>query len=246
MNDWRPVLAAAALAVGLIGAAFTLSRAWTQTHPRQETIDVTGLSQRDFTADLIVWKGSFTRKGATMNEAYAAIKNDNEGVKAYLASKGVPESEIVFSSVSIQKEYGTEYDKDGNSRQTFDGFSLTQGVTIQSARVDAIETVSREVTALIDQGVEFYSQDPEYYYTGLAALKVEMLAAAAKDATNRAENIASNANAHVGLLKNANMGTFQITAQNSSEDYSWGGSFNTSSKQKTASITVHLDFEIRP
>jgi hypothetical protein len=40
------------------------------------------------------------------------------------------------------------------------------------------------------------------------------------------------------------MGVFQITAPNSTEGYSWGGAFNTTSKRKTASITVNLDFEI--
>jgi hypothetical protein len=43
-------------------------------------------------------------------------------------------------------------------------------------------------------------------------------------------------------LKNATMGIFQITGQNSSEDYSWGGAFNTSSKRKTASITMRLEY----
>jgi hypothetical protein len=38
------------------------------------------------------------------------------------------------------------------------------------------------------------------------------------------------------------MGIFQITGQNSSEDYSWGGAFNTSSKRKTASITMRLEY----
>ena len=40
------------------------------------------------------------------------------------------------------------------------------------------------------------------------------------------------------------MGIFQITGQNSNEDYSWGGTFNTSSKEKTASITMKLDYEV--
>jgi hypothetical protein len=41
------------------------------------------------------------------------------------------------------------------------------------------------------------------------------------------------------------MGIFQITGQNSGEDYSWGGTFNTSSKAKTASITMKLDYQIK-
>jgi len=45
-------------------------------------------------------------------------------------------------------------------------------------------------------------------------------------------------------LKTAEMGVFQITGQNSSEDYTYGGAFNTTSKMKTASITVKLAFEV--
>jgi len=40
------------------------------------------------------------------------------------------------------------------------------------------------------------------------------------------------------------MGVIQIVGENSTEDYSWGGSFNTKSKRKTASITVSLEFKI--
>jgi hypothetical protein len=40
------------------------------------------------------------------------------------------------------------------------------------------------------------------------------------------------------------MGIFQIIGQNSNEDYSWGGTFNTSSKEKTATITMKLEFGI--
>ena len=71
-----------------------------------------------------------------------------------------------------------------------------------------------------------------------------MLASATKDGRTRAENIAENAGGKIDHLSSADMGIFQITGQNSSEDYSWGGTFNTSSKNKTASITVKLDFSL--
>jgi hypothetical protein len=60
----------------------------------------------------------------------------------------------------------------------------------------------------------------------------------------RAEQIASNSNASLGNLRNATMGIFQITGQNSSEEYSWGGTFNTAAKNKTASITMRLEFQV--
>jgi len=71
-----------------------------------------------------------------------------------------------------------------------------------------------------------------------------MIENATKDAKERAEKIAINAGSSLGDLKNASMGVIQITAKNSAEDYSWGGSFNTSSKLKTASITIRLEYTI--
>lgn len=68
--------------------------------------------------------------------------------------------------------------------------------------------------------------------------------AVTEDAYLRAQTIAENAKSSVGRLSNANMGIFQITGQNSNENYSWGGSFNPKSKYKTASITVKLEFDL--
>jgi hypothetical protein len=48
----------------------------------------------------------------------------------------------------------------------------------------------------------------------------------------KSQSIAENADAALGNLKKSDMGVFQIIAQNSSEDYSYGGSFNTNSKTK--------------
>ena len=48
-----------------------------------------------------------------------------------------------------------------------------------------------------------------------------------------------------GKLLDASLGVFQITAQNSSdEEYSYGGTFNTYSRAKTASITVRLNYAV--
>ena len=78
----------------------------------------------------------------------------------------------------------------------------------------------------------------------VSELKIKMIEQATKDAKNRAETIAKNGGGSLGDLTKANMGVFQITAENSSDEYSWGGSFNTSSKRKTASITMRLNYEI--
>ena len=127
---------------------------------------------------------------------------------------------------------------------SFDGYSITQSVKVQSKNVNLVEKVSREVSELINTGIELNSQSPEYYYTKMADLKLKMIEKATSDALMRAEKIAENGGGSLGSMKNAEMGVFQITAENSSEDYAWGGSFNTSSRRKTAHITIRLEYEV--
>ena len=233
-------------AVTALLIAFILRDAVIQRNRTDKTISVTGSGKKDFTSDLIVWSGSFSKTNYNLKEAYAQLDNDRELLKKYLVSQGIPATAIVFSSVSINRDITTEYDpQTGRSRNTFNGFNLTQSVQIESREVDRIEEISREVSEIINQGVEFYSNAPEYYYTKLAELKVEMIAESTRDANNRAQKIAENANAKLGKLKKATMGVFQIIAQNSSEDFSWGGSYNTHSKNKTATITTRLEYEVK-
>ena len=71
-----------------------------------------------------------------------------------------------------------------------------------------------------------------------------MIADATKDAKERAEKIAKNSGSGLGKLKKATMGVIQITAPNSDEDYSYGGTFNTYSKEKEASITIKLEYQV--
>ena len=238
----KQALGSIVIGLAVVIAAALLSNGYMNRNKSENVIFVTGLGSKDFVSDLIVWNASFSRRSMDLQTAYAELNKDREIIKTYLIGKGVSESSIVFASVNIQKEFDESRDNNGNYFSTFAGYSLTQNITIESNEVDKIEGVSREVTELINQGVELYSQAPQYYYTKLAELKIEMIAAATQDAKVRAEQIAQNSNGNLGGLKNATMGIFQITGQNSSEDYSWGGAFNTSSKRKTASITMRLEY----
>jgi len=220
------------ISAAIVFSTFLAANAFKNRNSNNDTINVTGLGSKDFESDLIVWNSSFTKKSADLKSAYASLEKDRDALKNYLLSKGVKEKEIVFSSVGISKDFDRTYDEYQNVRsEVFTGYTLKQNVQVESKEVEKIENISRQVTELINSGVELYSEQPEYYYT--------------KDAKLRAEKIAENAGAKLGDLKKSEMGVFQIIAQNSSEDYSWGGSFNTSSKKKTANITMKLSYNIR-
>ena len=115
---------------------------------------------------------------------------------------------------------------------------------VESKAIEKVEVVSREVTSLLEAGVELNSDEPQYYYTKLSDVKIKLLQQAAKDARQRAETIADAGESDLGKLRKASMGVFQITGRNSNEDFTYGGAFNTASKAKTATVTVRLEYEL--
>jgi hypothetical protein len=208
---------------------------------------VTGSATTSFVSDLIVWRGSFSKKADNTKMAYDKLKTDTEAVKKYLIEKGVNEKDIVFSSIGMRENYDYEYNQDGRIiRTTFSGYTLTQGIVIKSVEVDKIEQISRDITQLIDFGVEFFSMPPEYYYTKLDELKLDLIAKSAENTRIRAETIVRESGAKISKLRSASLGVFQITPENSSTDsYSYDGSFDVSSKNKTAFITTRLEYLLK-
>ena len=237
-------LTAIIFSIAIVMAAYFLGNSYVKRANPQGVIQVTGSGNENFTSDLIVWEGSFTRTGLNLEQAYRELNSDKETVKNYLIEKGIKEENIVFNSVQTTELHESQYQNGNFTGTVFKGYQLVQSVKIESNDVELIENMSREITELLNKGVQFTSAPPRYYYTKLADLKIEMISKATEDAHLRAENIASNSGGELGKLKNASLGVFQITGQNSGEDYSWGGAYNTADKKKTASITVRLEYEV--
>lgn len=233
------------LGVCFICAAIAVSVAYYQAKKPAKTVSVVGLAEKDFTSDLIVWNLSYDVLDMDMKQSYKMIKAQNKVVKEFLKSKGITDSEMDFMNISTSPKYESHWD--GNHWvESFEGYRSKQSVKITSKDVDKVERVIREISDLYDQNIKIDSESPEFYYTKLSDLKLEMLAQASENAKERAETIAKNAGSKLGGLKTATSGVFQITAPNSSEDsYTWGGAFNTSSKQKRVSINMKLTYYVK-
>ena len=215
-----------------------------KTNGGGDGLTATGSASCDFESDLIVWRGGFSAYGMTTGGAYGVIKNDAEIVKNYLLEKGVTEEEFVFSSVDISQRYRTEYDENGNYVRDYpDGYDLYQSLTVTSNDIDKVEMVSRDITKLIESGIEFASFSPEYYCTTLDEVKLDLIQKATDNARQRIDILVDGTGCRRGRLLTATLGVFQITATNSgSGEYSYDGAFDTKSRHKTAMITVRLNY----
>ena len=236
------ILIAVIIVIGIIGAAFIVSGTIVEIKSNSNTITVTGSAKQQITSDFVIWTGSFTSQSSSLQDAYAQLQTSRDKVQNYLVGQGLTEDEIVFSSIYTSTYYViSDY---GIYTNDVDYYQLSQTVTISSYEVDEVTAISRDVTELINDGVQFQSNSPQYQYTKIADLKVTMLAEATKDATSRAQMIAENAGSSLGGLTYADMGVFQITPLYSNEVSDYGIN-DTSSLEKEITAVVHCQFEIK-
>ena len=208
------------------------------------SINVTGSAKTDFTSDIIVWECIFRSENMILDEAYNKLEKDKKNIITFLKDNEVPLEDAIFTSIKISEEYENKTDRDGIRFREFTGYILTQNLKIESKAVNEIERISRDVTTLINKGISIQSREPYYFYSKLADLKIDMISQATKDAKLRAEMIAESSKSILGKLLTAKMGVFQIIAKNSTENYSWGGRHNKTSKHKTATVTMKLEYAI--
>lgn len=230
-----------ALAVGLVLASIIFAWAYTHTKSVDQTITVTGSARKRIKSDLIVWRANVSYQAGQLSEAYNSLKDKVPRVKAYLISKGVPDEQIVVSSVATKTLQAKN--SDGEETGTINGYVLTQNLEVRSNDVEKIAKISREVTELIDQGILLESQAPEYHYTKLGDLKIQMLAEAAKDAKARAQQIAASTGSDVGSVRSAKMGVMQVTPADSNEVSDYGMN-DTTSFEKDITAVVNVSFAI--
>ncbi len=236
-----------AIIVGLtvIIGGLIISKGYNYKFKTRNTISVAGSAYYNFTADLIVWSASFERTSMDIKDAYSSLKADEQQIRTYLTAHGVSTADIVFTAIVSTRQFEEIYNDNGKTTgRQFKGYKLQQSVKIESKSIDKVEKVSREITELMQGGIELSSEEPQYYYTKLADLKINLLQQASADAYNRAKTIVNNAHGSLGKLKEANMGVFQITGQYSNETFTYSGAYNTSSKNKTANVIVRMEYQL--
>jgi hypothetical protein len=235
-----------ALAVALVLSSIIGAWAIIRVKSRDQTIVVTGSARKRIKSDLVIWRAGVSYEATQLADAYKSLANDVPRVKQYLISKGIPENQITISSITSQTLHAKSkdsYEEGGEDSGRITGYSLKQELEVRSTDVDKIEKLAREATELINQGILIESSAPEYHYTKLGDLKIEMLSEAAKDAKARAQQIASSTGSSIGSMRSARMGVLQITPADSNE-VSGEGMNDTTSLDKDITAVVNVTFAV--
>jgi hypothetical protein len=241
MNKDHHFIPSIIIAITLIICSIIFTSTWKSNYSSNQTITVTGSAKKEIVSDLGILRGTFSAQSYTADGAYRELLRQKPALLSYLKANGFPENEIEFFTINSYPVY--EIGPQGYQTGRITGYNYSQRVQIQSTDVNKIKEISLDISSLIEKGVNFYVEMPEYHYTKIADLKIEIQADAAKDAMIRAQKIAEATGRELGPMRNARMGVLQITPKfsNMISDY---GINDLSSIEKEITAVVNASFEI--
>jgi len=253
--DLRPLGLIAIAIAGVIATGKVMDTYYSvKVRPEVRTINVVGSAKKRIVSDLIEWSATVQATNVDRTEAYKSLRDGREKTVAFLVGQGVKAEEIQPQSTTFEDVWDTseEYKMFPGAKEavkvekkTFSHYAVSEVIIVRSTDVQRVEKASREVTSLLEQGISITSSAPSYFYTRLGELKVEMLAAAGKDARARADNILkSTGGASIKRMIDANMGIININPANSTETSAEGNN-DRSSYEKDIITIVRAEFELQ-
>jgi len=231
------VLGATVLAVGLVLAAVTFGAFFYRARAPQQTVQVVGSATQGFVADIVKWRFTVSRpvSDAGLREGYAQLRADVQHFRELVRARGLPDTALTVQPPTAQPMWGREGVRTG--------YTLQQPVFIISDRLADVEPLALDPAGVLRDGAALEFSQLEYFYSGIALLKQELLSKATRDAHERAAQIAENTDSRVGKIISARSGVFQITEPYSTE-VSGFGVHNTATRQKEITVTVHASFAL--
>ncbi|MDJ0648535.1 MAG: SIMPL domain-containing protein [Xenococcaceae cyanobacterium MO_188.B19] len=227
------------LSLALVISSLVFAKGIQEFKRANDVLVITGSAKRPIKSDYIILRLSVSSQESTAKIAYQNLKTQIEQVQAYLQEKQVSDDAISLSA--MRTDTIPEIGISGRNTGRILAYRLSQTLEIRSDEVERYAEISQQANELINEGVNLVSRPPEYLYTKLSEVRIEMVAEATKDAQARARAIANTTGNKVGAVRSARTGVFQITSRNSTavSDY---GIYDTSSLEKDITAVVSVQF----
>jgi len=236
MNEkFKDVIPVSILSGAILLSVIIFSFVWKSTKNSDQTITVTGSAKKEIVSDLGILRG-------TLQNAYQVVQQQMPTILKYLEAQGFKKDQIEVFGINGYPVF--EVAANGVQTQNVSHYVYSQRFEIKSNDVKKIKELSVSLSSLVEKGLDINVEAPEYLYTKIDDMKIEVQAAASKNAMERAVKIAEATGRSLGPLRNARMGVIQITPRNSNliSDY---GMNDATSIEKEITAVVSASFEIK-
>lgn len=240
-NQLTAVIISLILAIAFITGAHTVSSTVIDLK-QSRTISVKGYAVKELKSDKGILSGSVTVEGKELVKTHRELTDDRQKIKKLLNDFDLTNRKIKFSSPSIEKNY--KINERGHETEELVNYRITQNFSLLTKDVEKIMDLSERLSELLNEGIMIDLYSPEYFYSKLDDMKLEMIGKATANATERATVIADHGKFRLGSISSVRVGIFQITPINSTEVSDYGLN-DTSSIEKDIKSVVNIKYFIR-
>lgn len=208
--NWGAAVGGIALAAGVAFAGIEVGSSLIDMKRAARTVTVKGLSEREVQADIVNWRIPFRGVADDRTAAIAEAGRARAALLDFARDGGLSGEETSVEPFTLRIERGF------NGNVEIVRYIAVGAVRLRTTNVDAIETLTGETQTLLDAGVLLGDTDygqaaqPEFLFTGLNAIKPELIAEATAAARESAQQFAKDSGATVGDIADANQGVIQI------------------------------------
>ncbi len=196
------------LLLGLVLGGWLLGAKIASIKLADRTVTVKGLVERTVKSDRAIWAITFKTAGDDLPSVFAHSEANKAAVLKFLSDQGISTSEVTTGQISVTDKQTNQYVQNGGSR-----YILQQTVTVSTADVDKLAAAGAKTASLIQAGVVLAdNSNIVYKFTGLNALKPDMITEATRNARASADRFAADSGSEVGVIRSANQGVFSISA----------------------------------
>jgi len=231
------ILAAAIVAAGaLVGSGFARGRA------ADRSVSLKGIAEREVRADLAIWPLRLVVADDDLARAQGRLQGNVREVLRFLAAAGVDTSQVALQDFSVTDAYANQY----RSGEIANRYVINQTVVVRSVAPDRVLAASQRVGELVRAGVvlssggEYGTGGPTFIFTGLNALKPEMIAEATARAREAGERFAQDAHSRLGGIRRASQGVFEILPRDQAP-----GITEESQVVKTVRVVTTVEYLLR-
>lgn len=204
------------------------------------SVTVTGQSRTNDVADNAVWTLNVQESSPLVASAVTKVEASVAALTKYLVSGGLSASTIQTGGVNTNAL--SDY-KNGNPTGGILSYQANQNVTVRSTNVNLVNSLSNGIGSLLQTGVNVNNYGPQFYISNLATLRPGLLAKAMVDAKARGISMTEAVGSKLGSVIAVSSGPVQVTSPDS-VDTSAGGMYDTSTIQKTVTVTVSVSFKV--
>ena len=206
--------------IGLVVGGWVLGAEIKAVRLADRYVTVKGLVERTVKSDTAIWPITFKEAGNDLPAVFAKSEEDKAAVLKFLSDQSVTSQEITLGQVQVTDKEANEYGPNSAGPR----YIVQQTITVQTSDVDKIARVGQKTAQLVQAGVVigggFGQGGISYKFTGLNALKPDMITEATRNARAAADRFAADSGSQVGSIRSANQGVFSISGVNDSNDVS--------------------------